>query len=57
MYRLHAESIFLKERPSLKNIAPENPVRIGARNFNMVASDNDKCFRERYAPTSVMKLK
>ena len=47
----------LERKVLLEGFAPENPVRIGARNFNMVASDNDKCLRERYAPTSVMKLK
>jgi hypothetical protein len=45
--RIHPESISLKERTSLRNIAPEKPVRIGARNVNMAASDNDKCSREK----------
>jgi len=57
MYRLHAETIFLKERSSLRNIAPEKPVRIGARNVNMVASDNDRRSREKYIPARPMKLK
>jgi hypothetical protein len=41
----------------LRNIAPENPVRIGARNVNMVASDNDRRPREKYIPERPMKLK
>jgi hypothetical protein len=41
----------------LRNIAAEKPVRIGVTNVNMAASDNDKCFRERYIPARVMKLK
>lgn len=57
MHCLHPESMFLKERPSLRNIAPEKQVMIGARNVNAVASDNDKYFRERYTPASVKKLK
>jgi hypothetical protein len=57
MYRLHPERIFLKERSSLRNIAPEKPVRIGVRNDNVVASDKDKCFRERYTPARPVKLK
>jgi len=57
MYRLHAESKFLKERSSLRNIAPEKPVRIGVRNVNMVASDNDRRLREKYIPARLMKLK
>jgi hypothetical protein len=57
MYRLQAETIFLKERSSLRNIAPEKPVRIGIRNVNMVASDNDRRPREKYIPARPMKLK
>jgi hypothetical protein len=36
------ENDSLKEMVSLRNIAPEKPVRIGATNVNMVASDNDR---------------
>jgi hypothetical protein len=56
MYRLPPESIFLKERSSLRDIAPEDPVRIGERNVNMVASDNDRRPREKYNPARPMKL-
>jgi hypothetical protein len=41
----------------LRNIAAEKPVRIGVTNVNMVALDNDKCFREVYVPARAMKLK
>jgi hypothetical protein len=47
----------LREKGSLRNIAPENPVRIGAMNVNTVASDNDRCCREKYIPERVTKLK
>jgi hypothetical protein len=57
MYCLRPERIFLKERSSLRNIAPEKPVRIGVRNVNMVASDNDRRPREKYIPARPMKLK
>jgi len=57
MYRLHPESIFLEEKSSLRNIAPEKPVRIGVRNVNMVASDNDRRPREKYIPARPTKLK
>ena len=40
----------LSERDSLRNIAPEKPVRIGARNFNTTASDKDRYYREKYIP-------
>jgi hypothetical protein len=40
----------------LRNIAPENPVRIGAMNVNTVASDNDRCWREKYIPARATKL-
>lgn len=40
----------------MRNIAPENPVRIGAMNVNTVASDNDRCCREKYIPERVTKL-
>jgi hypothetical protein len=56
MYHLHPESIYLKESSSLRNSAPENPERIGARNVNMVASDNDRRPREKYIPARPMKL-
>lgn len=57
MYRLHPENIFLKEKSSFRNIAPEKPVRIGVRNVNMVASDNDRRPREKYIPARPMKLR
>ena len=41
----------------MRNIAAEKPVKIGVINVNMFASDNDKCFRERYIPTRATKLK
>jgi hypothetical protein len=41
----------------LRNIAPEKPRRIGIMNVNMVASDTDRCSRERYNPARPMKLK
>ena len=41
----------------MRNIAPEKPVRIGVRNVNMVASDNDRRSREKYIPARPMKLK
>jgi len=47
----------LREKGSLRNIAAENPVRIGAMNVNTVASDNDRCCREKYIPERVTKLK
>ena len=34
----------------MRNTAPEKPVRIGTRNVNAVASDNDKYCREKYSP-------
>lgn len=41
----------------MRNIAPEKPVRIGVRNVNMVASDNDRRPREKYIPVRPMKLR
>lgn len=41
----------------MRDIAPEDPVRIGERNVNMVASDNDRRLREKYNPARPMKLK
>ena len=41
----------------MRNIAAEKLVRIGVTNVNVAASDNDKCFRERYIPARAMKLK
>jgi hypothetical protein len=55
--RLHPENICLREKGSLRNIAPEKPVRIGVMNVNMVASDNDRCSREIYIPARPTKLK
>ena len=34
----------------MRNTAPEKPVRIGTRNVNTVASDNDKYCKEKYTP-------
>jgi hypothetical protein len=47
----------LNERDSSRNIAPEKPVRIGARNFNMTASDKDRYFREMYNPEMEVNLR
>jgi hypothetical protein len=47
----------LREKGSLRKIAAENPVRIGAMNVKTVASDNDRCCREKYIPERVTKLK
>jgi hypothetical protein len=41
----------------LRNIAPEKTRRIGVMNVNMVASDTDRYFRDRYNPVRPMKLK
>lgn len=46
----------LNERDSFKNIAPENPVRIGAMNFNTTASDRDRYSREKYNPERPVNL-
>jgi len=46
----------LEERRSFRNIAPENPVRIGAMNFNTTASENDRYFREKYIPERAVNL-
>ena len=43
-------TIPLSERDSFKNIAPENPVRIGAMNFSTTVSDRDRYIREKYRP-------
>jgi len=48
--------ISFRERDSFRNITPEKPVRIGARNFNTTASDNDRCCREKYKPESPVNL-
>lgn len=39
---LHPANVSHKETVSLRIIAPERPVRIGATNVNMVASDSDR---------------
>ena len=49
-------TIPLSERNSFRNIAPENPVRIGARNFSTMASDRDRYVREKYKPESPANL-
>jgi hypothetical protein len=46
----------LSERVSFKNIAPEKPVRIGARNLNTTASDKDRYCREKYIPQTPVNL-
>ena len=47
----------MRERGSLRNIAPEKPVRIGARNFNTTASESDRYFREKYIPERAVNLR
>jgi hypothetical protein len=47
----------LSERDSLRNITPEKPVRIGARNFNTTASDKDRYCREKYIPEIEVNLR
>jgi hypothetical protein len=54
---LHPENVCLREKDSLRNIAPEKPVRIGVRNVNIIESDNDRCSREIYSPAIPTKLK
>jgi hypothetical protein len=54
---LPPENVCLREKGSLRNIAPENPVRIGVRKVNTVASDNDRYCREKYIPERPTKLK
>lgn len=46
--RLHPATNSLSERGSLRNMAPEKPVRIGIMNVSTVASDNDKYCKEIY---------
>jgi hypothetical protein len=40
----------LRERGSFRNIAAEKPVRIGAMNFNTIASENERYCKEKYVP-------
>jgi len=47
----------LREKGSLRKIAPENPVRIGVMNVNTVASDKDRYWREKYSPERPTKLR
>jgi hypothetical protein len=47
----------LSERDSPRNIVPEKPVRIGARNFNTTASDKDRYCREKYIPERAVNLR
>jgi hypothetical protein len=42
---------------SLRNIAPEIPVRKGTKNFNTIASDNDKYCKEKYVPERAVNLR
>jgi hypothetical protein len=49
--------ISLIERVSLKNIAPEETVNIGARNFNTTASNKERHFREKCIPERAMDLR
>ena len=53
---IHPANVSLRERVSLRNTTPEKPVRIGKMNANAVASDTDKCCREKYVPQTVKKL-
>ena len=53
---LHPENVCLREKGSLRNIAPVKPVRIGVRYVNMVDSDNDKCSMDIYIPARPTKL-
>ncbi len=46
----------LSEKDSFRSIAPEKPVRIGARNFNTTASDKDRYSREKYIPEREVNL-
>lgn len=50
-------AICLSERDSLRKITPEKPVRIGARNFNTIASDKDRYSREKYIPERAVNLR
>jgi hypothetical protein len=54
---LHPARISLRERGSLRNIAPEKPVRTGVRNVNTIASDNDRYRREKYNPKRPKNLR
>jgi hypothetical protein len=49
--------ISLNERDSPRNIAPEKPVRIGATNLNVTASDKDRYCREKYIPDKEINLR
>jgi hypothetical protein len=40
----------LRERVSLRNIAPAKAVKIGVMKVSTVTSDNDKYSREKYNP-------
>jgi hypothetical protein len=53
---LPPEKVCLVEKGSFRNIAPENPVRIGVINVNAVESDSDRYCREKYKPESPTKL-
>jgi hypothetical protein len=46
----------LRDKASLRNIAPEKPVRIGAKNLMTTASDSDRCFKEKNNPEIEMNL-
>ena len=45
----------MREKGSLRNIAPVKPVTIGVRYVNMVESDNDKCSMDIYIPARPTK--
>jgi hypothetical protein len=53
---LPPEKVCLEESGSFRNIAPENPVRIGVINVNAFASDSDRYWREKYKPARPTKL-
>jgi len=53
---LPPEKVCLEEKGSFRNIAPENPVRIGVINVNAVESDSDRYCREKYKPARPTKL-
>ncbi len=49
--------ISLIERVSLKNIAPEETVSIGAGNFNTTASNKERYCKEKCIPKRAMNLR
>ena len=57
MAYIHPASNSLGEKGSLRNKAPEKPVKVGVRNVNTVASDNDRYFKEKYMPQRPVNLR